>query len=51
MKNILKSCARYLYAILIEQINATFTVINYRMIFILLKANQFKRLILMNLIR
>ena len=51
MKDTLRNCVRYLYTILIEQINATLTVINCRMIFILLKINQFERLILMNLIR
>ena len=51
MKNILKNCVRYLYAILVEQINETFIIINCRMISILLKINQFKRSILMNLIR
>ena len=36
MKNISKNCARYLYTIITEQINATFIVINCRMIFIFL---------------
>ena len=50
MKNTLKSCVRYSYVILIEQINTMLIVINCRMIFIFLKTNQFKRSILMNLI-
>ena len=49
MKNTLKDCVYYSYAILIEQINATFIVINCRIIFFL-KASQLKRLILINLI-
>ena len=51
MKNTSRNCVRYSYVILIEQINAMFTIINYRIIFIFLKVNQGKRSVLMNLIR
>ena len=51
MKNTLKDCVRYSYAILVEQINAMSTVINYRMIYVLLRTNQFERSILINLTR
>ena len=51
IKDTLRSCARYSYTILIEQINATFIVINCRIISVLLRASQFERLILMNLTR